>query len=371
LYESAALLLDGQGRGTAARLSPSAADAAAYGVFVHQLRASANEFYRRALLGLVKQGDLDRTIRARTRSLWSVLHWPAATPQYYPAAVPRELARRFSTVMSVERGVAIPELHLAQAIATYVPPTPIDSSRKRIRVVVLDAVTSNGLNYWLLDGTGGRAGWVSGDSIFEVRPVFTDTPFGTWTALRDSRKSSDAPARVQHDDSADVARARADSVAYLPGVAALVFRTGASVVFDSLSRETMSDAERQAAFVEILFNQLTETTIVLHESRHLADAHLPNRRASDADAEFRAKIDEVALASRPKLALTAILHPNIGDATPHGQANRRIMLGLIRWIRAHSSEITGFDASVPPLVQLPLLTDAQLRAAFHSMWPAG
>jgi hypothetical protein len=45
------------------------------------------------------------------------------------------------------------------------------------------------------------------------------------------------------------------------------------------------------------------------------------------------------------------------------------MLGLIRWMRAHGSEIRGFDAMVPVLPQLPLLTDAQLRRAFRSMDP--
>jgi hypothetical protein len=47
------------------------------------------------------------------------------------------------------------------------------------------------------------------------------------------------------------------------------------------------------------------------------------------------------------------------------------MLGLIRWIRGHASEIVGFDPSIPPLVQLPLLSDAQLRVAFLSMRAGG
>jgi hypothetical protein len=369
LYEAAALLLESgpqRGRG---KLSTMAQDAAAYGLFVHRLRAATNDFYRRALLGQVKEGDLDRVLNARTRSLWLALHWPARAPEYYPAAVPRELAKRFNTVMRIEGGVGIPELHLAQAIDTYTVVTPADSARSGARVVVLDAIASNGLEFWLLDGIGGRAGWVSGDSILEVRTAFTETPFRVWIGLADTRPST--AESLQRDDALDVARARADSVAYLPGVAARLFRAGASVILDSLTREGMTAAKRQAAFVAILFDQLTETTIALHESRHLADARRPNPRRSDADAEFRAKIDEVALASRPKLAMTAILHPNVGTATPHGQANRRIMLGLIRWIRVHTPEISGFDASVPPLVQLPLLTDTQLRAAFQSMRVAG
>ena len=69
----------------------------------------------------------------------------------------------------------------------------------------------------------------------------------------------------------------------------------------------------------------------------------------------------------PRLSLTAILTPNIGDESPHGQANRRIMIGLNRWIRRNGASIANYDPKVPALLQLPNLTDAQLRAAFESM----
>jgi hypothetical protein len=75
----------------------------------------------------------------------------------------------------------------------------------------------------------------------------------------------------------------------------------------------------------------------------------------------------VTEAALPRLALTAILSPSIGDSSPHGQANRRIMIGLNRWIRRNGALIAGYDARVPALLQLPLLTDAQLKAAFTSM----
>jgi hypothetical protein len=67
--------------------------------------------------------------------------------------------------------------------------------------------------------------------------------------------------------------------------------------------------------------------------------------------------------------MSSIIHPNIGDATPHGRANARVMYGLIRWMRAHAAEIHGFDASQPVLTQLPLLTDDQFRRAFRAMDP--
>ncbi len=88
---------------------------------------------------------------------------------------------------------------------------------------------------------------------------------------------------------------------------------------------------------------------------------------SDAEREFRAKLSEVAFAPEPRLALGAIIDTNIGDSTPHGRANLRIMQGLVQWIAAHAAEIRGFDLSRPALPQLDKLTDDQLRAAFRSM----
>src|SRR5439155_14882822 len=136
----------------------------------------------------------------------------------------------------------------------------------------------------------------------------TETPFRAWIGLVDTEAASTTVSHIQDVDTADLARARADSIAYLPGVAARLFRAGAMVILDSLSREPLSSIERQRAFVNIMFAQLTETTIAWHESRHLADEHTPHRRSYGPDAEFRAKVDEVALATRPRLAMTAILH---------------------------------------------------------------
>jgi hypothetical protein len=120
------------------------------------------------------------------------------------------------------------------------------------------------------------------------------------------------------------------------------------------------------AFTRAMFDALTRASIELHESRHRADER-SGRGLSQADAEFRAKIDEVTGAPLPRLALTAILSPTIGDSSPHGQANRRIMIGLNRWIRQNGASIGSYDARMPALLQLPLLTDAQLKAAFNSM----
>jgi hypothetical protein len=60
---------------------------------------------------------------------------------------------------------------------------------------------------------------------------------------------------------------------------------------------------------------------------------------------------------------------SLGDKTSHGAADARIMEGVVRWMSAHKVEIAHLDSSAPLLPQLPLLTGAQLRAAFRSLDP--
>ena len=61
-------------------------------------------------------------------------------------------------------------------------------------------------------------------------------------------------------------------------------------------------------------------------------------------------------------------HRHGGDSS-HGQANERIMNGLVKWMRQHEDEIVNLDRTRPYLPQLDLLTDEQLRAAFRAMDP--
>ena len=364
LYEPAGLFIR-VARPLQTAITPPLGDIVTYVAFLRSLRDSTERFYRRALAGTAREGDLDRVINGRTRALWRELSWPAGPAQFYPAAVPAELLRRFNTVMSVDRGAQIPEIHLAHVVTSFVPVAPITSGAGH-RLVVLDGLAANGVDAWLLEGGGGKAGWASGDSVFEIRTAFTETPFRAWVGLADPQSMPGEVFRIYRDSIADIERARTDSTGFFPGVAERMFRAGATAILDSLYNERMEQGDRQLVFVRILFRHLTFTTITLHESRHVADAR-SNRITSGVDAEFRAKIDEVSRAERPRLAMTAILTPSIGSRSAHGQANRRIMVGLVRWIRANGGAITGYDPSLPALLQLPNLSDAQLIAAFRSL----
>ncbi len=111
-----------------------------------------------------------------------------------------------------------------------------------------------------------------------------------------------------------------------------------------------------------------ESSIFAHEGRHAIDAQF-EKIGDGAALEYRAKLSEIAFASVPRLAFGGIINENIGNATPHGQANLKLMKGLVSYMDAHRREIPRLDPARPLLGQLDLLSDDQLRAAARSLDP--
>ncbi len=179
------------------------------------------------------------------------------------------------------------------------------------------------------------------------------------------------PARAATVSTDDVARARQEPVAYFASVAERLQRDGRMQIIDSLRATGHRGADLQAAFTREYARASLESSVFAHEGRHVIDQQEHPDLGSE-ELEFRAKCSQVVFATYPRLAAVAgIIQVNIGDGTPHGEANRRIMEGMRTWMGAHAGEIRGLDPAAPLLPQLPLLTDTQLRRAFRSMDPMG
>jgi hypothetical protein len=237
-----------------------------------------------------------------------------------------------------------------------------------VRYIALDGMASNGFQSWAWDGEQAHGGWADEETIYQVRPQYAGGPLNAWRALVDPVEHERRGEVERADSIADLERALRDPYAYLPGLASGIRGDGMVALRDSLAAAGSKGDALRAAFLAAYAEAITESSIFAHEGRHAIDRRL----GIDADLEereFRAKLSEVAFAPLPRLALGGILNPNIGDGTPHGRANRRIMQGLVRWMEAHRSEITGLDSALPLLSQLRRLTDDQLRTAFRSMDP--
>lgn len=231
-----------------------------------------------------------------------------------------------------------------------------------VRFVSLDAVASNGFQSWAWDGRAGHGGWQNETGIVQVRPRYVEEPRQAWLALTDTAQARRNAARLAADSAADVDRARTAPVAFFPGARGRMVRDARRALLDSLRAAGLAGTELEAAFQRAHGQAVQESSIFAHEGRHAIDSALG--RFDTEELEYRAKLSEVAFAPRPRLALSGIMSADLGGRTPHGRANERALRGVLAWMRAHAGEIAGLDPAAPLLPQMPLLTDAQLRAAF-------
>ncbi|HKW09004.1 MAG TPA: hypothetical protein VJO33_01415 [Gemmatimonadaceae bacterium] len=344
-------------------------DIVAYVQYCRRIARRAEDYYRRSLVGEAQHDELTRSYIHATRDLWPRLTWNGAPPQFFPTAGDVELSRRFGTLLELGVTGGYYDMHMGHVIADGERTVTQYGHSARVMFIMLDGMVTNGLQSWAWDDAGGHGGWQRRDTIVQVRPIFVEHAVSLWVSADTTRRAHERE-NIAIDSTVDWRLAAADSIAYLPGVAARLRRDGRDALLDSLRRAGVPDSLLGATFVRVTSRLIRGSSIVAHEGRHAIDDQLRTAtKLSTEEREFRAKLSEIAFAARPKIVMSSIMHPNIGDATPHGRANARVMLGLIRWMRAHRSMIPGFDVARPILPQLPLLTDAQLRLAFRSMDP--
>jgi hypothetical protein len=348
-------------------VAPPGTDPLDYAKYCRRITREANEYYRRTLVAGERPDVLTRLAIRAEHDLWARLTWNGAPPRFYPAGADAELGRRFGALVQLGITGGYYDMHLGHVVGDARRTVTQYGKTARVTFVVLDRMVTNGLQSWAWDDAGGHGGWQRRDTIVQVRPIFVEHALSLWVSADPARRSAEIR-NIETDSIADWAIARVDSIAYLPGVASRLHRDGRDALLDSLRHAGIPDSILGREFVRVATRLIRESSIIAHEGRHAIDDAL-DPRLTPEDREFRAKLSEIAFAARPKMVMSAIVHPNIGDATPHGRANARVMRGLIRWMRAHGSEIAGFDGRLPVLPQLPLLTDAQLRRAFQSMDP--
>jgi hypothetical protein len=351
----------------AALVAPMGSEIAEYAKYCRRMERDATEYYRRTLIEGAQPQELTRSYIRALRDLWPHLAWSGAPPAFYPAAADAELGRRFGALIQLGVTGGYYDMHMGHVVGEEPRTVAQYGHSAHVTFLVIDGIVTNGLQSWAWDDAGGHGGWQRRDTIVQVRPIFVEHALSLWVSA-DSVRHDHETKNIANDSTLDWVVARSDSIGYFPGVAGRLRRDGRDAIIDSLRKAGVADSALGRVFVGVVSRLIRESSIVAHEGRHaIDDARVP--ALTPEEREFRAKLSEVAFAERPKIVMSSIVHPNIGDATPHGRANARVMLGLIRWMRAHGAEIAGFDAGQPVLLQLPLLTDAQLRRAFRSMDP--
>lgn len=339
----------------------------AYARFARRARRITDEYYRLTALGRGDWAACQARLFAEAAALWPEIR-PEAASDFSPQAFGKEVDARFGAMINIGETAGYRDLHMGHRVVDEAREVTQYGHKAKVRFVALDSLVSNGFQSWAWDGRAEHGGWASENLIVQVRPAYADGPLDAWRAITDPDDRAERARRVSADSAGDDARAAANPSAYLPGLAGRLRTQGMERMHSGLRERGLAGESLRIAFLAAYEHAEIESTIFAHEGRHAIDKTL-GESFTGADLEYRAKLSQVVFAPEPRLALGGIIDANIGDSSPHGQANERVMKGLVAWMSAHAAEITGLERSRPMLPQFDRLTDDQIRAAFASLDP--
>lgn len=346
-------------------------DAIAYGRYLRNIARICINEYRRMASGDGNEKRLREQVNGETRQLWAALSGDDAHSPFSRQAARELLARRFGALSKFEHSNGQFGLHYGHAVVDQQLTVSQYGREASMRFLSLDSMVSNGYSSWYWEHAQ-VGGWVDRDvsRIVQIRRPYLGGD-SAWVAISDPQERSRTEELIAKSWDEDDDIARKNPFAYLPGLAARIQYRSRMNIRDELAQSGLSGPALRQAFIRKIEAISYEYSILAHEGRHAIDSKtIANAIRPGAGKEFRAKLSEIALSSHPFMALGGgILLRNIGDDTSHGQANERIMKGLVSWIETHSAQIVGFDRSRPALPQLDLLTEDQLIRAARAMDP--
>ncbi|MEP5611805.1 MAG: hypothetical protein ABJP45_06120 [Cyclobacteriaceae bacterium] len=340
-----------------------------YHAFLLEVERATVEFYRSEVADNSSEKSYKSAVRKAGSALWDQLSWTGKKPKFKDEVVQKELRKRFGMVLEFMNANG----HFGVSLGHVV----LDENRQvtqygktgNLRYIAIDHMVSNGYSSWFWDGAAQIGGWAPDESsILQVRSAYSNGPVRSWMAVTDSVKVEEIKAKIKENIASDDEIARKDPYAYLPGLDARITYNSNMRILSELKKSGFSGRELRTAFINTSEKYDLNASIFAHEGRHAIDKkHFGKQRSEDL--EFTAKLSEIYFADHPFFSATAVLSQNIGDGTSHGQANQRVLKGIVGWMDQHKSEIQGFDSSRPTLPQLDKLSDDQLRSAVNSIDP--
>jgi len=371
-FEEAALLAtDGRDAASSAFEDDSEIqDIVAVSSFVHDITRHADEYYRQIAAAnsnspltaafLTMQFRIGRDQVART--LWSALNLEG---DFNDETLTTLMRDRFLTYYNEGSTSGVYDLHAGFRVLDTVHEETQYGRSAELNYVVVGRMISNGYESWLWDGRQQHGGWASADTIYHVRPAYADSGLSRWDQVSNATERQDAEDEIASLTAEDATHLGDHRLAYLPGLAARLRWQGMNAVLDD-ARRAPGEIGMRNTYILDMAETIRGYSIFAHEGRHALDKlHADEAvRDSSEELEFRAKISEVAFSNQPRLALGSIHNPNLGDGTPHGDANARLLEGVLEWMERNTGEIEGLDSNAPLWPQFDLLTDDQIRAAF-------
>jgi len=355
----------------------------AYAGLIRSVKSLTDDYYRELAVGKGNRAAWLKALSNEFAARWQSLRIPGRAPvvpadadldtlrQAYEtstSAIEKALGARFGTYINVGTTAGYLDLHMGHEVSRTERVVNQYGHQAKVTLILLDSMVSNGFESWAWDFRSQHGGWANSSGIYQVRPAYAKGPVRDWQKLTNPRLREKWDEEITRDSASDEAIAAKNPYAYLPGLSGRLKRASLESLLSRLRSKGLTGADLRTAFLHDLEGATRDSSIFAHEGRHVIDKQLGI--TSNVQLEFRAKLSEIAFAELPRLALSnSILAANLGDQTPHGQANLRVIRALVGWMNHHRGEIGGLHPSKPLLPQLDLLTPDQLRAAARSADP--
>ncbi|QNA83577.1 hypothetical protein G4G27_05845 [Sphingomonas sp. So64.6b] len=232
------------------------------------------------------------------------------------------------------------------------------------RFISLDQMISRDFTSWY--GTTNVGGWGTESTMIQVRQAYLTAPYDQLAWITDPKALAVLERRISTLELTDLKRCGADPYAE-PDAAPLRIRLEASRrIANSQKHNGPLGGPAAVGFIAEVLRLTTEATVFAHEGRHSLDqAYRAEafKTMPDDERELRAKYSEITFSLDPRYALTgSIIGGHLDESSGHGRANRRFRELLVRWMDAHRAEIEHLIADRPLIMQIDLLSDAQLRS---------
>jgi hypothetical protein len=261
-----------------------------------------------------------------------------------------------------------PSIHLGHVVEDRDEQVTQYGHSARIHFMAIDNMISNGFTSWLWDGSAMVGGWQANGTIIQVRPAYLNGPLRAYRLTQDGPERQKLLARQAKRAADDIAALKQHPVATLEGLNDRLLQQAANQVAADVESKARGKEDFRRLFLAEYSRATFNHSIMIHEGRHAIDASLGVSGKDQSILEYDAKLSELALSTYPRMAL-ANIDRTLEGSGPHDIAGARIFDGYRQWMAAHTSEIAGYDPTIPALEQLDKLSDDQIREVARSLDP--
>ena len=241
-----------------------------------------------------------------------------------------------------------------------------------LRFVALDSMVSNGFQSWAWLSGSEHGGWAELRHHLASSPRLRRfRPDGSGAGSSRSRRWPSSSEKLERDTALDDERARDNPHGYLPGLAMRLQMQGV----EGRDRRGFEQQGLEGEDLRLALPGGVRTNGrpgELHLRPRGPARHRPcasgRKMRSGGKTEYYAKLSEAVFTTDPRIAVgSIILPPASATPTPHGQANRRIMKGVVKWMKKHRDEIAraGRGAAAPAAVRPPERRADPSGLSFH------